>query len=389
MKKVLIYQWGAFGMPDIIAAYQKAGYEVMSFETKQVHNDETKELSELFQKAVDNFIPDYVVSLNYYPLLSIQCQKFGIPYISIVYDSPLVYLYSCTVINSCNHIYLFDKAWYRELKEGGISNVNYLPLPINVERYQQYRLGKLPEKQQKQWSAEVSFVGALYDEAHNFYERMENLDSYTKGYLEGIMNAQQQVWGYYFIEELMNKNIIKAMEAACPYHIDRESAVTLEYIYANYFLARKITQTERKRILKNISEHHQLKLYTYHKTPDIPEAVNMGVIDYYREMPYVFALSKINLNITLRSIKSGMPLRALDIMASGGFLISNYQEDFLEYFTPEEEFVFFENDEDLEMKIRYYLRNDDIRATIAVRGLEKVNQVCDSVRIVKSIMEDI
>ena len=38
----------------------------------------------------------------------------------------------------------------------------------------------------------------------------------------------------------------------------------------------------------------------------------------------MFANSKVNLNITLRNIKTGIPLRALDIMGAGGFLLTNY-----------------------------------------------------------------
>lgn len=387
MKKVLIYKWGAFGMPDIIEAFQKAGYQVDTFETKDVHNDEDKIFSKLFKSLIEEHCPDYVVSLNYYPNISKQCEMYCLPYISIVYDSPLSYLYSCTVINSCNYIFLFDKTWYHELKQGGITNAYYLPLPINVERYQQYNVQNLSEEQQKEWSSDVSFVGALYDEAHNFYERMTELDDYTRGYLDGIMSAQQQVWGYNFIEELLSKDIIKAMQRACPYQASKDSAVTLEYIYANYFLARKITQIERKRILKNVSENHRLRLYTYQKTPDIPKVENMGVLDYYNAMPYVFLMSKINLNITLRSIRSGIPLRALDIMASGGFLISNFQEDFLEYFIPERDFVFFENDDDLNSKIDFYLKHEESRKRIAENGRQKVYQVCNSVKLVKDIME--
>ena len=50
-------------------------------------------------------------------------------------------------------------------------------------------------------------------------------------------------------------------------------------------------------------------------------------------MPLVFQNSKINLNITLRSIKNGIPLRAIDIMGAGGFLLTNYQNDFGLHFT--------------------------------------------------------
>lgn len=80
---------------------------------------------------------------------------------------------------------------------------------------------------------------------------------------------------------------------------------TLSYVYANYFLCRKITSTERLALLKKASEQFALKLYTHHPSPLLPKAEFVGPIDYYQVMPLVFRHSSINLNITLRSIHSG------------------------------------------------------------------------------------
>ncbi len=46
----------------------------------------------------------------------------------------------------------------------------------------------------------------------------------------------------------------------------------------------------------------------------------------------VFYSSKININMTLRSIESGVPLRIIDIMSIGGFVMSNNQEEIPELF---------------------------------------------------------
>ena len=100
----------------------------------------------------------------------------------------------------------------------------------------------------------------------------------------------------------------------------------------------------------------------------------MGAVDYYAEMPYVFANSKINLNISLRSIQSGIPLRAMDIMGAGGFLLSNFQADFLDYFIPNEDFVYYESEEDLVEKVIYYLNHEKERFEIAHNGHEKVKK---------------
>ena len=74
----------------------------------------------------------------------------------------------------------------------------------------------------------------------------------------------------------------------------------------------------------------------------------------------------------MRSIKSGIPLRAFDIMGSQGFLLSNFQEDFLEYFTPDEDFVYYTDREDLMKQVEYYLSHEKERLEICRNGYEKI-----------------
>ena len=90
------------------------------------------------------------------------------------------------------------------------------------------------------------------------------------------------------------------------------------------------------------------------------------------QMPEVFKRSRVNLNISRRGMRSGVPLRAFDIMGSGGFLLSNYQSDFLDMFKPGEDFVYYESKEDMLDKIGYYLAHEEERKAIARNGHEKV-----------------
>ena len=77
------------------------------------------------------------------------------------------------------------------------------------------------------------------------------------------------------------------------------------------------------------------------------------------------------MNITLRSIKNGIPLRVFDIMGAGGFLLSNFQSGFLDIFIPDEDFVYYENKRDLVRKVSYYLKHEDERKAIARNGHDK------------------
>ena len=104
-------------------------------------------------------------------------------------------------------------------------------------------------------------------------------------------------------------------------------------------------------------------------------ALNYGTVDYHTQMPLVFAGSKINLNISLRSIHSGIPLRVLDIMACGGFVLSNWQPELVEHFVNGVEIVTFDSLGECLDKIVYYLTHEEERKQIAAAGQRKVREL--------------
>lgn len=159
---------------------------------------------------------------------------------------------------------------------------------------------------------------------------------------------------------------------ALPMDPNPDGVETREYLYAQYVVNRKLTGLERLRLLTAVTRTYTLDLFTLDPAFSLPNLRNHGTTDNYTEMPLVFKQSRINLNISLRSIKSGIPLRAFDIMGSGGFLLSNYQEDFLENFTPGVDFEYYESEEDLLRKIDYYLTHEEERIAIAKNGHDKV-----------------
>ena len=62
------------------------------------------------------------------------------------------------------------------------------------------------------------------------------------------------------------------------------------------------------------------------------------------------------------------------IRGCGGFLLSNYQEEFLDHFVPDEDFVYYEDFKDAYAKADFYLKNDTLRKQIALNGYEKVKK---------------
>ena len=166
--------------------------------------------------------------------------------------------------------------------------------------------------------------------------------------------------------------VIEELYQACPVDPEPDGMESREYFYEQYVVNRRITAIERIDLLEACAQYRPLDLFTKAKELTMPNIRNHGEVDYYKEMPLVFKQSRINLNISLRGIKSGIPLRAYDIMGAGGFLLSNFQADFLDDFVPGEDLVYYESKEDLLQKVVYYLDHEEERKAIAKNGHDKV-----------------
>lgn len=300
-----------------------------------------------------------------------MCGTFKKIYISWVYDTPHLTLFSPSVESEYVKLFIFDKNQYSEMKERKYRGLFHLPLAVNVERLVR-QLGKLDKK--IQYINEISFVGSLYEK--NMYRQVQYLPEYLRGYIEGIIVAQQKVYGYNFVQEVIEEKISVELGKYVKMNLDDRYQVRKSQLYSNMLNA-EITARDREKLLEVAANEGNVNLYSesqYSRIQNNKKITYTGIIDYEKGMPAVFRGSKINLNITLRSITSGIPLRALDIMGAGGFLMSNYQAELSEYFIDGKDMVLFDSPEDMQWKIRYYLKHDDERQQIAKNGFEKVKR---------------
>jgi len=372
--KILFIEWESYGYQDIKEAFAEEGHQLICFPF-QVFGHQGEELlqdpetEDRLCAVLHREVPDVLFSVDYYPVISRVCQKEGIRYLSYSYDCPHILLYSETIKNSCNTAYVFDKKTCQEYRREGISTVHYLPLAANTERLDAMDR-KLPDR--PSFAYDVSFVGSLYLEKGNYFDQIEPLlPEYTRGYLKALIAVQMGLQGCDLVREMM-RPMLNDLYRAYPVGAMRDSLEPAGYFYEQFMIKRRITAIERLELLEAVSEKYGADLFTHMQDFSMENLRNHGSVEYLHEMPLVFKQSRINLNITLRSIGSGIPLRAFDIMGAGGFLLSNYQADFLDHFVPGEDFVYYENKEDLLRKIDYYLRHENERKNIAQNGHDKV-----------------
>jgi spore maturation protein CgeB len=97
-----------------------------------------------------------------------------------------------------------------------------------------------------------------------------------------------------------------------------------------------------------------------------------GRADNRAECPLIYSLSKINLNFTAGQLVTALPIRVFDILACGGFLITDAREDLMRLFKPGADLIVFDDPKSLPAKVDYYLNRPEERARIAEHGRETV-----------------
>jgi len=372
--KILYYTWGENSKEDMLYTFRKMKLDVTELSCKPKDYDNDLEFCRQLKKTIEKEKIDVIFSFDFIPVIS-RCIKemneqdnTGLIYISWIYDCPHTTLFSPYAMYEKNYIFAFDKLQCNKLWNLGYTNVYYMPLAVNTDRLNKQLM--LPDKI-GQGDIKVSFIGSLYE--NNFYDKINYLPDYIRGYISGLMESQKKLYGYNIVETLLDDRIINEVGKYVSAPLGEGYKAGLRELLAD-MINSKITSDERIAMLRKVSEMYGLTLCTGSDKRLMPNAKHMGYVSYEDEMPKIFRDSTININITLRSIESGIPLRALDIMGAGGFLLSNYQPELAEYFEDGREVVLFGSEEDLLDKIGFYLEHDELRHEIAYNGWKKVQE---------------
>lgn len=370
--EILFYRYNSICEPDLLQAFTNFSVTVhveeMEMHRKNVSPRECagKVAEWILQKPLA-----FVFSINFFPAISYTCEKLKVPYVCWSVDSPVPELFSNALRNSYNRIFLFDKAQYDFFSPVNPNCIYYLPLATNVNRWEEIVLS-MTDADFETYGGDVAFVGSLYTEKCKFDKL--TLSDHTRGFVDGLMEAQLKVFGCNFIPESLTEEVIREIAGADPdfYRSDDVFTDISRYLVAHQYIGMKLAAVERERTLRFLCERFPVKLYTRSDVAALSKADCRGGVSTLAEMPKVFHASRINLNITMRPIETGLSLRIWDILGCAGFLITNYQAEIPEYFEIGKELETYETLEELEEKIRYYLSHEEERVEIAINGYEKV-----------------
>ena len=370
-RKLLIYRWGSLSEPLFCSAVENMGWTYVEFSGSMANYHADAVFAKDFVECIHENGAEIVFSYDYFPLISMICEINRIPYVSWIYDCPQYTLQSKTLTGSYNYIFCFDKMYVDYLNEIGALHCYHFPL-AGVKSFLQ-KVEKVRPEEMRKYQCDISFVGNLYNEKKNRLSQAE-LTAYTRGYVEGLIQAQLLVYGYNFLKESLPESVCREIIEECELHLGAEYLQDEKRMAADT-IGLEVTRRERENVLKQIAGRYPVRLYTSSKLPETfkeSSIEEMGFADYETEVPLIFKYSRINLNITSKTIESGIPQRIFDILSSGGFCITNYQPEIAEYFIDGQELVMYSDMADLMNKVEYYLAHEEERVQIAQNGCKKV-----------------
>lgn len=373
MKILYVHGEGAL-INGVINALIKLGitYEVYPKLQNFLFADE-KETEELFEYIKEHEIT-HAISINLVNNLALAAGKAGIIYLSLIWDAPYYNLLS--EYGRMPHCWysVFDKADAKRFMDRKVPHILYQPLAVDdvaIQNWDKENKGVYP----KSYEHEICFIGNLYDD--NFYDEFcRDMPQPLQDYFTDIFERNIFRWdGVNHFNGTVSNELLAYIRKVTPgFQLINFFEIEDARYFESFYLVRKAANIERICTLNMLAERYPVTLYTTGKTAgEVLSHVNiMPPVSAGYEAHCIFKNSKINLNISLKGIEAGTPLRVMDIMGAGGFVMTNYSPETAELFEEDKEIVMFRTPEELLRKVDFYLYHEKEREQIAKAGHEKV-----------------
>lgn len=396
--RLLFYKWFSNTEDALQRALERAGHELYIVEAPCKNYIKDMELSWQMIQVIQRDKVEGIISINYFPIISSVCEITGIPYYAWVYDCPHYTLFAHQAKLEYNRLFVFDKALCERLWKYNVNNVEYMPLAVDVEMYDDI-LKSGDRMKHRKYSCDVSFVGSMYTGEQDYFDSWElqsQLTSEEKSISNAFVGSATFAYGDkykdLYSKFMKRKPFFESLEKKSGVRLGIDFFADSAEVVMGSILEKKITVDERCKLMRMLSQcGADFRLYTASDSADLEEptrAVNFGPVNYMTEMPFIFYNSKININNTLKSIHTGISQRVLDIMACGGFVLTDEQPELKEYLEIGKEVVTYNSLADCLNKVKYYLEHEDERKEIAAAGKAKVLRDFNYDKALRRILAD-
>lgn len=312
-------------------------------------------------------LPDVLVWMNRNTLSPEGVENLrGLPIQKVLWflDSPKRVKTTAEELQATDACFSFDPTYLPELEAMGGKPCTFLPTAAGIEPMP----GCGPEDH---WpdreGPEVGFMGALavqrYQAVMEYWQQRDPdfvriLDSIVEAYLEDPTESLEQ----------------RYENTSGPERLPYEGFVVL-------YLEERVTYLKRLQALQRVAD---LGLKTYGGVEwgqrdwafELTDCYTGLTPQYREELPQVYYHTKINVNVFHAQCVNSANPRVYDVLAAGGFLLTEYKPVLEEEFTPGEHLVCYRTHDELRELTEYYMAHDAEREAIARAGQQRVLERC-------------
>lgn len=306
---------------------------------------------------------DAVFSINFIPVIADVCHEMELPYLCWNYDAGWEFHRTDALFYPTNYIFHFDKKACETYQKAGYRNIIHMPLAVNTRRLDAMQS---TAEIRAQYTSDVTFLGSLYEnQAESFPKLLSYLAPEDQTFLLNYCQTECNNYQTHTLWDQMTETYATTLS-------NRSALKNLSPLILICNSASFIANRQRLALLNAVAKQTSLTLYSTSPADLVPGADYRWRAGYYSQMPYIFRHSTINLNLTIPSIQTGIPLRIFDILGAGGFLLTNEQDELSEHFRIGVDLEVFHSIEELLEKTDFYLKHPDTAARIAQNGHEAV-----------------
>lgn len=374
-------------IPNIPISLGKMGHEVVLYEKSMEYVEEHEEEYESFGLFLQSEKPDVVISTIFFQIVAAYTHELGIKYAVYGMDSPH-YAAWVPEYPRLDNVYLFhfDSREVERFQSCGYTNVTYLPLAAGVTWADTIHTSGTDRKK---FGSAVSFVGGLYGD-NPFDTCAGRLPQPVQEHIWNQLENSAFLWdGKERLQEGVSEELLRICQTVTPELCNPGFTMEDDYYFRQWTLARKLSNIERTLLFEQLAGQYDFRLYTREKEV-VPESIHRyPPVNAMTEQLKVFQSSGVNLNVTLRSIESGVPLRVFDILSVGGFVLTDYRKDAEELFREDEEIVMFRTPEEMMEKLAFYTTHETERKRIARNGHRRARAEYSYERMLEEILQKI
>lgn len=356
--KLLFCERNLFMQRDIEEALSNMGIDFRC--VSYIFSDPDQD--EFFYSHLRSFLTedryDAVLSVNLVPVIADVCHEMGIPYLAWCYDACWEFSRSDIFYYPTTYIFHFDQRSCDDYKQCGYANVYHMPLAANCRR-----LDSLIPPESHNYQSQLCFLGSMYEKYQSerpWFACQLHPEDYTN--LMHYIAKQTLLYSHHTLWDDITKEYVEMLSSRTP------SGVLIHRIPLIATCSSIIAGRQRNLVLHKLAEKYSLTLYSNAISNPVKNADYKWRASYYSQMPFIFRHAIVNLNITIPPIQTGLSLRVLDILGAGGFLLSNAQDELSEFFQIGQDLDTYENFEELQDKVSFYLSHPEITRQLARNG---------------------